>query len=110
MTSPTPTQHRKYITPEQYNDAPEDLQDWYAPEYKKYKIKKVRGYETCDLGYTHFVGWIEQKTPISDPYRYSRVSPFEHMLQSTRRLTQSTLIDNISNSNILLDRIIGKWS
>lgn len=96
---------KKYITPERYESLVEAGQDWYRPAYKKYHVKKVREYQSCDLGHTHFMGWAEEKTPIGEPYRYELVSVFDHNFNCIFRLTRQSTIDSLLAPNYLTQRI-----
>lgn len=97
---------KNYILPYEYYDLSESDQDWYAPEYEKYKIKKVRRYDTCDLGHTHFMGWETEATPIGNPYRYAKVDVFTHNLNVTLRMTRPLIIDSMNNSNVIMKRVL----
>lgn len=97
---------KKYITPERYESLVEAGQDWYRPAYAKYLTKRVRTYDTCDLGHTHFMGWVEKQTPIGEPYRYELVDVFEHNLNLTMRLMRLSVIDSLLTSNVLMARTL----
>lgn len=61
----------RHITPKQYQVLTENDQDWYAPEWKTHKEKKVRSYCECDCcGHSKFTGWVTETTPIGEAYRY----------------------------------------
>lgn len=94
------------MTVEQYNKLSEDDKLWYAPEYSKYKSKKVRSYESCDLDFEHFMGWVEERTPIGNPSRYIKVSAFEHNLRVVEKLTRPMIIDSLNKSSALMNRVL----
>ena len=99
------------ISPEVYANLSEDEAFYYDPEYHKYKVTKIRNYENCDLGHTHFMGWVEQRTPIGEPYRYIRDNS---LTRYTMKLMQPAILDGIldgiNKSNILAARMMKKWS
>lgn len=93
---------------EAYNKLSDDGKLWYAPEYEHYKVKKVRKYESCDLGYEHFLGWEEERTPIGEPYKYLKVDAFTYNLRVVQALTRPMIIDSLNKSNVLMDRVLNK--
>jgi len=98
---------RKYIQPAIYANLPPEDQDWYAPEYEKWKVKKVRNYQNCNLGYDHFMGWEEERTPLGEPYRYARISEFEHILTATNRIVGPMIDDELNNANMIMNQALG---
>lgn len=99
---------KQQITPKAYEALSDADQDWYAPVYAKYHVKKVRSYESCELGFDHFMGWVEESIPIGEPYQYEKVDNFTHMLNITRRWTQPAIIDSLNKSNVIMNRILSK--
>lgn len=95
------------VTPKTYKKLTEDEQFYYDPEYRKYKVKKVRDYQGCDLGHEHFMGWVEERTPIGEPYIYIRDNS---LTRQTLKLMQPAILDGINKSNILTARMIQKWT
>lgn len=61
---------KKPITPEEYAKLKSMDRLGWSPEYVGYKTKKVRDYDECDMGYSHFAGWVERTFPIGEPIRY----------------------------------------
>lgn len=93
------------ISCDKYEQLSKDEQFFYDPDYRKYKIKKVRDYLECDLGYTHFVGWVEDRIPIGRPWRYIRDNS---LVRQTAKLMQSSIIDSLESSNVLMSRALNK--
>jgi hypothetical protein len=71
LTDTPPKGTPKYVTPEEYAKLEGDDRYSYCAEWPKYRTRKVRSYETCELGHTHFMGWEEERIGIGKPYRYS---------------------------------------
>lgn len=94
------------ITIERYQDLSENDKLWYAPDYAKYKIKRTRRYETCDLGHEHYMGWDEESIPIGDPVGYSKVTVFEHNLAFTQALMKPYITDTLNKTNVIMQRIL----
>ena len=62
---------KRYIYPETYDALIPEHQDWYIREWKQYKEKRVRSYDECDsCGHRRFIGWVTERTPVGDPWRY----------------------------------------
>lgn len=98
-----PKGYRKYITPEVYDELDDEHQYYYEPEYKKYRTKKVRTYSDCEeCGHKEFLGWEEEKVPVGEPHRYIS-TPQLMRYGDVRRM-----VDNLSSSNVLMDRILSK--
>lgn len=97
---------KKVVTPEIYENMPETDQDWYSPDYEKYKVKKSRSYEACDLNHTHFMGWVEEHIPIGHPYRYIKVDSFTYNMRVMRRLSELAIVDRVNSTNLLMNRVL----
>lgn len=100
---------KRYITPEKYAELDNENQYFYDPQYKRYKTKKVRGYEECDYGFRHFTGWIEQKTPIGKPYQYKYVDRWltygMQKYYEKRFMEQAGLLDPVVRPEIEGDKV-----
>lgn len=94
---------KNVITYKAFVGLSEDEQFFYDPRYKSYKTKKVRSYETCDLGHSHFMGWVEESTPVGEPYMYVRDNS---LIRQTAKLIQPKIIEAINQSNVLTQRIL----
>lgn len=101
----TLTGMRNLITPKAYKKLSENEQFFYDPVYAKYKTKKVRSYENCDLGYSHFMGWVEERTPIGDPIQWARDNS---MTRQMSKIALPKVIDSVLDSNVLMSKILNK--
>lgn len=98
VTDPAPPKGTpRHISPQLYAALDDKDKRYYTPEYKEWKEKRVREYEDCDLGHTHFVGWTDERTPIGEPYRYRWRQPL-----------MPAVIDTILNSNVIADKVLNK--
>lgn len=85
----------------------EDQCGWW-PRYIAVKIKKVREYDECEYGHTHFLGWVERDFPVGEPLHYYWRTP-----TLTERLNHKmtpAALDSVLKSNVLTDRILSKSS
>lgn len=95
------------VTPEKYALLSEDEQFYYDPQYENYKVKKVRAYEECDLGFRHFLGWEEERSPIGEPISYVRDNS---MTRQSMKYVYSEIIDSTLNSNAIMERFLKKYN
>jgi hypothetical protein len=96
---------KNILSSEKYAELSSDEQFFYDPLYKKYKTKKVRDYQDCDLGHTHFMGWVEVRTPIGEPISYVRDNS---LTRQTMKLMKPKIVDSLLESNVLMSRILSK--
>lgn len=82
-------------TPAEYAALDEKERRHYSPEYEHHRDRRVRRYEECDLGHTHYMGWEAIQVPVGEPYRYVPVS-----------LLVAEAMDAVLNSNVLASRIL----
>jgi len=93
------------LKPENYAKLTECEQYYYVPIWKEHSYKKVREYLECDCcGHKEFIGWVERKTPIGEPYGYKKIKPFfPYILQKT--LTKAE-VDRMLQSNVIASRLL----
>lgn len=86
---------KEKLTLDEYAKLEDERKQYYKPLFAKYRTKKVRDY---DLDTGKYVGWKETQVGIGEPTGYEYVGYFT-----------AKMIDDILNSNVLMQRIMGKW-
>lgn len=97
---------KKQITPAEYDALDAEGKYGYHPIYASYKTKKVREYSTCDLGYDHFMGWVDRTTPVGEPihYKYSQpFVPYSMLEYFDDRLLATSLTNTVYNNKPMND-------
>lgn len=96
LTDRPPEGWPKRISPKRYAGLNENRQYYYSPIYAKYKTKKYREYETCDLGHSHYQGWAIKRIPIGEPVRYEYHGAI-----------MGRVVEDVLKSSVLASRIMG---
>lgn len=98
---------KQYVTPGEFADFDEEHQYYYRPEWREYRTRKVRDYSECECcGNREFLGWIEEQTPIGDPYRYVYQRPFVPF--GAAKAMTAKMVDTLNESNVLTMRLMNK--
>ena len=102
-----PSGANPFITPEQFEGLSDEDKYYYEPDYKKYRVIKVRDYsECCECGHKEFLGWVEKEIPVGEPYRYLLTA------QTVPYALYKMAIDNtrnsVNSSNVLMERVLNK--
>lgn len=96
FTNSAPDGWAEKLTLKQYYNLDTERKKYYEPLYAKYRTKKIRDY---DVETGSFVGWRPIDIGIGEPVGYKYVGYFA-----------ARMIDNVMRSDILMSRVLGKWS
>lgn len=89
--------HERRLTVEEYAALPVDERPKWLAGYAKYRTKKVRRYEHCDLGHEHFLGWEPVEIGIGEPTHYYWSG-----------VIMARAVDDLLSSNVLTQRILSR--